>query len=138
MLTLVIALFRSLTKIHDVAFLKLRALPFLTILVSWQTSIAKLAALALPSWVSSSSFFVSFFVLRQSFSKFIPRNSDLCFFKIDKACKEIFTLLPRFLKDSLLSEVLLRIAATRTKTALTILQFCFHYFSEFPFKAFGI
>ena len=70
--------------------------------------------------------------------KFIPKNSVICFFKIDKACKEIFVTLQRFFEDLLQSEDLIRRAATRTKTALTIFQFWFHYFSAFPFKAFGI
>ena len=70
--------------------------------------------------------------------EFIPRNSVICFFEIDKACKEIFTVLPRFLGDLLQSEDLVRGTATRTKTALDILQFWFHYFSAFSFEAFGI
>ena len=40
---------------------------------------------------------------------------------LDKACKEIFATLPRFLEELLQSEDLVRGAATRTKTALTIL-----------------
>ena len=36
------------------------------------------------------------------------------------------------------AKVWVRCAATRTKTTLTIFQFWFHYFSAFPFKAFGI
>ena len=58
-------------------------------------------------------------------TSYVPRNSVICFFKIDKACKEIFAILPRFLED------LVRGAVTRTKTALAI---WFHYFSAFPFK----
>ena len=77
-------------------------------------------------------------ILLQNFPKFIPKNSVICFFKIDKVCKETFAILPRFLEDLLQSEDLVRGAATRTKTALTIFQFWFHYFSAFPFKAFGI
>ena len=49
--------------------------------------------------------------------------SVLCFFKINKTCKEIFAILPRFLEDLLQSEDLVRGAATRTKTALALLQF---------------
>ena len=77
-------------------------------------------------------------ILLQNLLKFVPRNSVICFFKIDKACKEIFAILPRFLEDLLQRENLVRGAATRTKTALTIFQFWFHYFSAFPFNAFGI
>ena len=77
-------------------------------------------------------------ILPQNLPKFIRRNSVTCFFKIDKACKEIFAILPRFLKDLLQSKDLIRGAATRTKTVLTIFQFWFHYFSAVPFKAFGI
>jgi len=64
-------------------------------------------------------------------------NSVICFFKVNKACKEVFAIFPRFLKDLLQSEDLVRGAATWTETALTI-QFGFHYFTAFPFKAFGI
>ena len=60
------------------------------------------------------------------------------FFKIDKTCKDIFALLPRFFEDLLQSIGLVRGAATRSKTALAILQFSFHYFLAFPFKAFNI
>ena len=77
-------------------------------------------------------------ILPQHVPKFIPRNSVICFFKIDKACKEIFVILARFLEDLFQSEDLVRGAATRTKTALTIFQFWFYYSSAFPFKAFGI
>ena len=77
-------------------------------------------------------------IFLQNLPKFIPKNSVICFFKIDKACKEIFAILPMFLEDLLQSEDLVRGAATRTNTALTIFQFWFHYFSAFPFKAFGI
>ena len=38
-------------------------------------------------------------ILLQNLPKFIPRNSVICFFKIDKACKKIFAILPRFLGD---------------------------------------
>ena len=77
-------------------------------------------------------------IFLQNLPKFIPRNLVICFFKIDKASKEIFAILPRFLEDWLQSEDLVRGAATRTKIALTTFQFWFHYFSAFPFKAFGI
>ena len=42
----------------------------------------------------------------------------MCYFKIDKACKEIFAIFPRFLEDLLQSEDLARDAATRKKTVL--------------------
>ena len=45
----------------------------------------------------------------------------ICFFEIDNACKEIFAISPRSLKDLFQSEDLVCGAATRTKTALTIL-----------------
>ena len=50
-------------------------------------------------------------------------DHTVCFFKIYKACKEIFAILPRFLEDLLQSEHLICRAATRTKIALAILQF---------------
>ena len=89
-------------------------------------------------WLNSVLQLIINAILLQNLPKFIPRNSVICFFKIDKACKEIFAILPRFLEDLLPREDLVRGAATRTKTALTIFQFWFHYFSAFPFKAFGI
>ena len=52
-------------------------------------------------------------------------------FQDHKACKEIFATLRRFHEGLLHSEDLVRGAATRTKTALAILQFWFHYFSAF-------
>ena len=51
-----------------------------------------------------------------------PRNLAMRFFKIDKACKEIFAILSSFLKDLLQSEDLVQGAATWTKTTLAILQ----------------
>ena len=50
----------------------------------------------------------------------------------------VFVKLSRFLEDVLQSEELIFGAATQTKTALAVLQLWFHYFSAFPFKAFGI
>ena len=55
-------------------------------------------------------------------SKVYPGSSVIYFFKIDKVCKEIFAILPRFFEDWHQSEDLVRGAATRTKTALVILQ----------------
>ena len=71
-------------------------------------------------------------------SKVYPEELGLMLSKINKSCKEIFSILPRFLEDLLQSEDLFHSAATRTKTALAILLFWFHYFSAFPFKTFGI
>jgi len=65
------------------------------------------------------------------------RTWSYAFLNANKACKEVFAIFPRFLKDSL-SEDLVRGAATRTKTTLSILHFWFHYFTAFLFKAFGI
>ena len=76
-----------------------------------------------PNRVNSAQQLTINAILLQNLPKFIPRNSVVCFFKIDKACKEIFGLLPRFLEDLLWSGDLVRGAATRTKTALTIFQF---------------
>jgi len=53
-------------------------------------------------------------------------------FTINKACKEIFAIFPRFLKDLLQSEDLVSGATTWTKIGLSILQFKFHNFTEFP------
>jgi len=69
---------------------------------------------------------------------FILKNSFKCFLEVNKACKEVFAMFLRFLKDLLQSEDLVGDAATWTKTTLPILQFRFHYFTAFPFKAFGI
>jgi len=54
-------------------------------------------------------------------------------FEVNKACKEVFVLIPRFFKDLLQIKGLVR-AATWKKTALSIFQFEFHYFTAFPFK----
>jgi len=59
-------------------------------------------------------------------------------FEVNKTCKEVFAIFLRFLKDLLQSEDLVRGAATWAKSALFILQFGFHYFTAFPFKAFDI
>ena len=89
-------------------------------------------------WLNGAQQWTINAILLQNLPKFIPRNSVICFFKIDKACKEIFAILPRFLEDLLQSEDLVRGAAIRTKIALTIFQFWFHKFSAFPLKAFGV
>jgi len=57
-----------------------------------------------------------------------------CLFEVDKACKEVFTILPKFLKDILQNEDLVRGIEIRTKTALSILLL----FTAFSFKRFGI
>ena len=72
------------------------------------------------------------------FSKVYPGELCHMLFQDRKACKKIFAIIPRFLEDLRQSEDLVRGAATRTKTALIIFQFLFHYFSAFPFKVFGI
>jgi len=59
--------------------------------------------------------------LLQNPSKYISRNTVICFFEVNKACKEGFAIFPRFLKYLLQSEDLVRGAATWTKTALSIL-----------------
>ena len=56
--------------------------------------------------VNSISIYPLHALLLQNIPKFILRNSVICFFKIDKACKEIFAMLPRFLEDLLQSEEL--------------------------------
>ena len=60
------------------------------------------------------------------------------FFKMNKACKDMFAILPRFIEDLLQSKDLLHGDATGIKTALAILHFYFHYFLALPFKAFDI
>ena len=105
----------------------------------WLLAIYPIANLRLAvEWLNGTQQLIINAILLQNLPKFIPRNSVICFFKIDKQCKEIFAILPRFLKDLLQSEDLVHGAATRTKTTLTIFQFWFHYFSAFSFKAFGI
>jgi len=77
-------------------------------------------------------------ILLQNPPNFISRNPVIWFFEVNKACKEVFAIFPRFLKDLLQSEDLAHGAATWAKSALSIFQFGFHYFTAFPFKAFGI
>ena len=60
------------------------------------------------------------------------------FFKMGKACKDMFAILPRFIEDLLQSKDLLRGHATGMKTALAILHFYFQYFLALPFNAFDI
>ena len=62
-------------------------------------------------------------ILLQNLAKSIGRNSFICFFKIDNACKEIFAILPRFREDLPQSKDLVHGAATQMKTALIIFQF---------------
>jgi len=53
----------------------------------------------------------------------------MCFLEIDKACVDVFGILPRFLKYLLESENVIYNATTGTKTALGIIQVWFNYFA---------
>ena len=77
-------------------------------------------------------------IFLQHSPELISRNSVMCFFLINKACEDILCILLGILKNLPQSENLVRGAATWAKTTLAIFQFWFHYFSAFPFKAFGI
>jgi len=76
-------------------------------------------------------------IFLQNPPNFLSRKPVICFFEVNKAFKEIFAIFIRLLKDWIQSKDLVRGAVTRTKTTLPILQFGFHYFTAFPFKAFG-
>jgi len=52
-------------------------------------------------------------------------------------CKDVFSILPRFLKNMVESENLVCRATAETKTALGIIQFWFNYFAASFFKALG-
>ena len=56
-------------------------------------------------------------------SKVYPEELGHMLFRDRQRMQKIFAILPRFLEDLLQSENLVRGAASRTKTALTIFQF---------------
>jgi len=58
------------------------------------------------------------------------------FLEVDKACEDVFSILPRFLKIFLEWNVVC-IASAGTKTALGIIQVWFNYFQPSFFKALG-
>jgi len=57
------------------------------------------------------------------------RNLVVCFLEVDKACADVFGILPRFLKNFLGSENLVCNATAGTKTTLGIIQVWFNYFT---------
>jgi len=57
------------------------------------------------------------------------RNPVICFLEVDKACVDVFGILPRFLKNLLQNENLVCYAAAGTKSALSIIQVWFNYFA---------
>jgi len=62
-------------------------------------------------------------------------NSVVCFLEVDKACVDVFGILPRFLKNLLESENSHCNATAWTKTALGIIQLWFSYFAASFFNA---
>ena len=71
----------------------------------------------------------------QHYPKLTLKNSVICPFYINKACEDILSILPGFLKDLPQSENLVCGAAIWTKTTLISFQHWFHSFSAFPFKS---
>ena len=76
-------------------------------------------------------------VHRQHYPKLFTRNPIVCFLEVNKACVDVFGILPRILKNLLENENLLCSATAGTKSALGIIQLWFNYFAASFFKVIG-